>query len=213
MTGSPGTPDARPGREPASATFETVRVPARRGSAPLFIVGFVVVVGAVIAVGVGGRSVAQPTFPAVALDLPRATVQPTAGATGQQEPPVIRVPGVPPRTFTSGPGPVQLRATRSAHSVFVHGDVFVPRTTWVYVSLRDQAGNVAGWASVSVPGSAGPAQSDGPNLRFDVELALPDTFDGELWVNANAYDADSTVIASARLAVSSPVLPRIEFEP
>ncbi len=213
MTSSSGTPDARPGREPESATFETVRVPARRGSGLLSILGFLVVVGAFAAVGVGGRSVTQPTFPPVALDSPAVTSEPTVEATAAHMLPAMRVPIVPPRTFTSGPGPIQLQATRSAHSVFVHGDVFVPRTTWVYLSLRDQAGNVAGWASVSVPGSAGPAQGTGPNVRFDVELALPEGFAEVVWVNASAYNADSAVIASARLAISPLVLSRIEFEP
>jgi hypothetical protein len=71
--------------------------------------------------------------------------------------------------------------------------------TWVFVSLQDDSGRVAGWASVSVPGAAGPGNGDGPTLRFDVELAVPAGFEGRLWVQANAYDAAGTQIASSRL--------------
>jgi hypothetical protein len=102
---------------------------------------------------------------------------------------------------TSPPGVIQLVARRQVGAMFVHGDVFVPRVTWVSVSLLDDGGNVAGWASVSVPGAAGPGQSDGPTLRFDVELPVPEAFAGRLWLDANAYDADGALIGSVRLEV------------
>jgi hypothetical protein len=56
---------------------------------------------------------------------------------------------------------------------------------------------------VSVPGAAGPAASGAPTLRFDVELAIPTAFDGDLWVQAHAYDAQFGLVASAR--VDTPV--------
>ena len=103
--------------------------------------------------------------------------------------------------LTSGPGPIQLQARRNAVGMFVHGDVFVPRVTWVYLALRDAAGGTAGWASVSVPGAAGPGTESGPTMRFDIELAIQPTFTGPLWINANAYDAGGALVATTRLQV------------
>lgn len=121
------------------------------------------------------------------------------------------VPAAP--VVTSGPGPIQLVAQRSAAGMFVHGDVFVPRVTWVYLSLSDDAGNIAGWASVSVPGAAGPGRSAGPTLRFDVELAIPAAFTGRLWISANAYNDAGSLIVGTRLDVASTLRPRLQFEP
>lgn len=194
--GSSGAPDQRSGREPESASFAAVRVGGRRGWPPAFILGFVAVLVAVVAVGVGGRTPASPTFAPVALDSPSAvpivaTAEPTPSGFAHGPAPFV----------TSGPGQIELQARRRPESVFVHGDVFVARVTWVYVSLRDDAGRVAGWASVSVPGRAGPGVGSGPTLRFDVELAVPEGFSGRLWIVANAYDDSGVLIGSTRIGV------------
>lgn len=208
--GSPRTATARPGREPESATFETVRVGARRTRPPFFVVGFLVVIAALIVVGVGGRGPAEPTSaPPVALDSAGAgPADPTVLTT----PPRLVFPGTSPGPsavaspdaapiLTSGPGPIQIVARRHPETMFIHGDVFVPRVTWVFVSIQDDAGRVAGWASVSVPGAAGPGLGSGPTLRFDVEVAVPDGYEDRLWIQANAYDADGAQVASTRLEI------------
>lgn len=210
MTGS----GDRPGREPQSASFETRRVPTRRGAQPVFILGFVLFVGAFVAVGVGGRSAPQPTLAPAAVDASVAvTPEPTRPPTPTPTPhPFAGVPGAA-RLFESGPGPIVIEARRLPTSIYIHGDVFVPGVTWVYVSLVDGAGNVAGWASVSVPGAAGPARSDAPALRFDLEMAVPGGSTGRMWLAANAYDARSYAIANVGLEVTLPSTSRMQNEP
>ncbi len=197
------TSESRPSREPESASFETVRVGARRTGPPFFLVGFLVIIGGLVAVGVGGRPPAiAPTAPPVAAGSPGSStfdgVLPTPPAV------VFRDPRASPDAapiMTSGPGPIEIVARRHPETMFVHGDVFVPRVTWVFVSLQDDDGRVAGWASVSVPGAAGPGLGSGPTMRFDVEVALPDGYDDRLWIQANAYDADGAQVANVRLEV------------
>jgi hypothetical protein len=204
VTGSAGTPEARPGREPESASFDVSRVGrARRGWQPAVILGFLVVLAAVVTVGVGGRSPAPtPALPPVAAASPAPTRVPSESPIVPAPTTGPRIPLASPPTVMSEGGPIRLQATRFRASTFVHGDVFVPRVTWVFVSLQDDLGRVAGWASVSVPGAAGPARDAGPNLRFDVELAVPDSFSGlRMWLNANAYDTDGALMASVHLEV------------
>jgi hypothetical protein len=213
--GSPRTSKPRPGREPESAPFEAIRVGARRTRPPFFVFGFLAVIAALVVVGVGGRGPAGrgpagPTSaPPVAVD--SASLGPVRGPV-LASPPRGVLPGASPGAstvaspdaapiLTSGPGPIQIVARRHPETMFIHGDVFVPRVTWVFVSLQDDAGRVAGWASVSVPGAAGPGVGSGPTLRFDVEVALPDGYEGRLWIQANAYDADGARIANTRLEV------------
>jgi hypothetical protein len=210
--GSHGLQPEDRGRPHEHAEFEAARVggPGRTRAPIIAALGFVVVLGAIVAAGVGGRSPsgavsviaggAQPSA-GVAPSL----VAPTPGRASPTHPAATFVPAAP--LLTSGPGPIQLVAQRSSEGMFVHGDVFVARVTWVYVSLYDDAGNVAGWASVSVPGAAGPGRSAGPTLRFDVELALPAAFDGRLWISANAYDDVGTLIAGARIEADAALRP------
>jgi hypothetical protein len=95
--------------------------------------------------------------------------------------------------------------------MFVHGDVFVDQVTWVFVSLQNPTGRIAGWASVSVPGAAGPGARDGSTLRFDLELAVPSDFvAGPIWIQAHAYDSQGRVVASARLGTNPDGGPWVE---
>jgi hypothetical protein len=206
------------GRPPESASFEAARVGSRRRLQPsVFVVGFLAVLAGLVAVSVGGRG------PAAASALPLALA--SAALTDVAPPPATPTtrprPAPTPRidrtdqgpVVTTAPGAFQLLARRQTGAMFVHGDVFVPRVTWVYVSLQDDTGDVGGWASVSVPGAAGPGEGDGPTLRFDVELPVPDRFSSRVWLSANAYDADGSLIATVRLGVPAILRPRIEFEP
>lgn len=213
MSGSSGAPSARPGREPESAAFETARVVRQRGRPPIFVLGFLMVIAALVVVGVGGRASVAPTLPPVAVDSPAVTAGPSPA-------PTVPLGAIRPlASFATGPvvrsglGPVQLEAQRLSASMYIHGDVFVASVTWVYVSLQDDRGRIAGWASVSVPGAAGPARGDGPTLRFDVDVAVPAGFDGPLRINANAYDVDGVLMASTRIDIASLTGSRQEFEP
>jgi hypothetical protein len=203
------TADQRPGREPEGATFASVRVPGRRGLPPVLVVGFVAVLAGIVVAGLGGRTGGgSPVIPPLGLASPGGLAAgATLGATPSELPrrpgftPVF-LPDGPPMV-NSGPGPIQLQANRHSASIFVHGDVFVERVTWVFVSLQDDAGRMAGWASVSVPGAAGPAAGSGPSLRFDVDLAVPATVSGTLSVVANAYDTSGELVATTRLEVAA----------
>src|SRR5207247_10276387 len=113
----------------------------------------------------------SPESAAVACASASIGPQITARPTTAPQPPTGRLPDFTADTTpvqTSGPGPIQLLAQRHADTVFVHGDVFAPNITWVFFSLQAADGRVAGWASVSVPGSTGAAAATGePALRFD----------------------------------------------
>lgn len=205
------------GHPPEHAEFEAARVGgSRRSQAPVIaVLGFVVVLGAIVAIGLGGRVPPGATSILPGGARPSASLAPSVlvptPAEATARPLLSPLPAAP--LLTSGPGPIQLIAQRGAGGMFVHGDVFVPRVTWVYVSLSDDAGNIAGWASVSVPGAAGPGRGAGPTLRFDVELALPDAFDGRLWISANAYDDAGTLIAGTRVEVPSARRPPVQLGP
>jgi hypothetical protein len=159
-----------------------------------------------VVVGVGGQ--APGSSPAAAA---AASLTPVAGTFAHESP--EREPRLVPG-FAASPspamapivssfgGPIELKARRHPETMYVHGDVYVEKVTWVFVSLQDRSGRVAGWASVSVPGAAGPGVGEGPTLRFDVEVAIPsEEFQGTLWIQANAYDSSGTLIATTRLGV------------
>ena len=205
--GRPNLPgSARPSgeRPPDSASFEPVRLTTRRARPPVVILGFLAVVASIVAIGVGGESRPAATATAAALPSIRPTRLPTQPT---------RLPAVP--TFqpqlapivTSGPGVIQIQARRDDTTMFVHGDIYLPHVTWVFLSLQDDTGQVAGWASVSVPGAVGPGASDGPSLRFDVEMAIRPAFTGRLWIQVQAYDADALPAATTRVEVPAPVGP------
>ncbi len=192
---------ARPGSDPEGAAFTVVRVGGRRHWSAVFLVGFAVVLGGVIAVGAGFRSPTNTSnVPPVSVESATAVPSPTDGPARQATARPFRPGGSPGPIATSGPGPIQLLASRLAESIFVHGDVFAPNVTWVFVSLQEMGGQVVGWASVSVPGAVGPAVGRGPTLRFDLELAVPSaTVVGPLALVANAYDKTGKLVGSARL--------------
>lgn len=204
----PSDGDLRPsaGREPEGATFDATRVGGRRQRPPTFLLVFVTVIAGMVAVGLGSRGSAGGSAALgspVALASETGTEAPTssagAGVVGPRSP--QSSPGMAP-VVTTGPGPIVIKARRHPETMFVHGDVFVERVTWVFISLQDEEGGVVGWASVSVPGAAGPGVDDGPTLRFDVELPVPPELnDGSLWIQADAYASSGQQVASTKLEV------------
>ena len=189
------------GRKPETADFTAARVQGPRRRQPILVAGWIVVFSGVVALGLSGRS-ADSAADAGAL----ASIGPliTARATTAPRPTMGRAPDFPADTTpvqTSGPGPIQLLAQRHAGTVFVHGDIYAVDITWVFFSLQGTDGRVAGWASVSVPGSAGVAAASGaPALRFDVELAVPSDFSqSQLVVLAHAYNAHGLLISATSL--------------
>lgn len=199
-------------RPTESAAFEPARLAGPGGPGgvrpPVLGVAFVAVLAIVVAAGLSGRS-SPGAFPVSGENIALASGGASSGEpiASFVPPSPAAMPAFPADTgplLTSGPGDLQLQAKRHPESIFVHGDVFVPRVTWVFVSLQDDSGLVAGWASVSVPGAAGPAASGGPTLRFDIEVAIPAAFVGRLWVQAQAYDSGNGLVATARLEAPGP---------
>jgi hypothetical protein len=194
------------GREPETADFSAVRVQGPRRWQPILVAAWLVALGGMVALGLSGRSADSGTgtgaVPSIGQSVsarPSATTQPTL---------IARFPGFPADVTpvqTSGPGQIQLQAQRHASSVFVHGDIYAPDITWVFFSLQGPDGRVAGWASVSVPGSVGPAAaSGGPAMRFDVELAVPSDFnEGTLLVLAHAYNAHGVLVSATSVDLRS----------
>jgi len=172
------------------------------------LLGFAVVLVAMVAIGISGRIAgpgageagpgdggAEPGTAAATAGPPAATPRPSLPRFEPDDGPV----------YTSEPGPFELAAKRHPETVFVHGDLHAEHITWIFVSVRDELGRVAGWSSVSVPGAVGRNTTGGPAVRFDVEFAIRDEFGGPLVVRAQAYDDTGRVVASS--GVLLPVSP------
>jgi hypothetical protein len=207
------------GRAPESADFAgRIRLPRRRP--PLVVLGWVAILGGIVALGLSGRPT-QSGATATASKALVTAVGKIADATASPLPPFLQffTATTPPRfdpgsqTFpasgvvvTSAPGPIALQASRHPSTVYVHGDVFAQQVTWVFVSLQSLDGQVGGWASVSIPGAAGDGRDHRPALRFDVELAIPTGLaTGVLVVQANAYNASGSLVASTRVRLTSDI--------
>jgi len=191
----------RADRTPETADFTAARVQGPRRWQPILVAGWLVVLAGVVALGLSGRSTESAAGAGASGSI---GPQITARATTAPQPTTGRLPDFTADTTpvqTSGPGPIQLLAQRHADTVFVHGDVFAPNITWVFFSLQAADGRVAGWASVSVPGSTGAAAATGePALRFDVELPIPNEFNqGQLVVQAHAYNAQGLLVSATSL--------------
>ena len=105
--------------------------------------------------------------------------------------------------LTTQPGPLVLAARRNTATVYIHGDVFAQRVTWIYVGLQDARRGVVGWTSVVMPEPTSRSGGDGTQMRFDVELAAPiESYPGTLLVVANAHDADGQLVGTARLEMA-----------
>jgi hypothetical protein len=190
------------------ATFELARLRAG-GRPPVLAAVIAITVGALVIVGSLER-IGAPTSVGTSFALGGSSSAPSAGAV--ESPRNVRIgpaplpepspdPDMAP-VVASAAGPIQLQARRHPETTYVHGDVFVADVTWVFLSIQDASGRVAGWASVSVPGAAGPTASNKPTLRFDVEVAVPTSFDGiPIWIQANAYDTEGRVVETTRFEI------------
>jgi hypothetical protein len=199
--------DPASGSREESADFAATRVGGARRRPSIVALAWFGVLSAVVILGVSGR---LPGFGDSSAGAGAGASATAAQALAQGTARVARRTA-PPRfepdmmaIETSAPGPIQLEATRQPSSVFVHGDVFAKRITWIFVALQSLDGQVGGWASVSVPGSASAATgSNAPAMRFDVELAVPTALStGVLVVQANAYDASGALVGSTRVRLA-----------
>jgi hypothetical protein len=201
-------PDARPAREPEHAEFTVARVGGVSRWSPFAVAGLAAILMGMVGIAVGSRlATTPPAVPPVAV---LGTLSaPTAEPTAKPLPTVanLRVPIPPVQTSDPGSTKIRLEVQRQDTGMFIHGDVYVPRVTWVFVLLRDPTGTVTGWSSVSVPGAAGPGVRGGPTMRFDVELAVPADVAGPLTVQATAYDGTGRVVGSTQLITPAEIAP------
>jgi len=134
-----------------------------------------------IAIGVGRRPLpaagAAPTASAdsgLARDR-RHGARAARGRNAHPRPTVLelRVPIVPVLTSDPASTLIRLAVQRQPSGMFVYGDVYVARVTWVFVSLRDPFGD-RHRVGVGERARRGRARRPRrPTMRFDVELAVP----------------------------------------
>ena len=180
------------GEQPADdeAVFAPMPLPRRR--APVAAVGVGLAIAGLALVGLLER----------VRDAPPSAERPAS--TRMIDVPAVRE--IPPQAFVPVPvsAPLlELAATASGRSVYVHGDVFTRDAVVVIVSIADAADDVLEVRSVDMPGGS-TAFRIGPNERFLEAFQVerwPST--QVAWVMANAYDQFGTIIASAREALPS----------
>jgi hypothetical protein len=196
------------------AVFEAVRVPGARQSTWVAVIvaaalGGLVVIGAV---GAGAQRAAVPegdvaragsdapgagvVAPTATAAPPRPSREPSSAETGS------------PSGSPSGPASLVVLDLRPVGShLFVHGDVFSIAVDAVSVALVDSEGAVAARERVHLPGGSRSLWTD-PNLRFDVQFAVPDEMMGDgLSVEVTAFDLGGTRVAIVRAPVTSPLVP------
>jgi hypothetical protein len=167
------------------AVFAPARLPRRR--LPVAAVGIALAIAGLAVVG--------------SLDRLRETPQaaPKPASTRMIDVPAVRE--IPPHGFAPvpvSPPLLELAATTSGRSVYVHGDVFTRDAVVVIVSIADAADDVLEVRSVDMPGGS-TAFRTAPNERF-LEAFQVDSWPSTqvAWVRANAYDQFGMIIASAR---------------
>jgi hypothetical protein len=181
------------------ATFDPEPI-TRRGGRPILAAMVALSVGGLVVLGAAERLASPSTAEA-----PFAAVDESA-ALASPAPPVALVPAPNGATLVSRTsGDIKVYARRYEASTYLHGEVYVRDAAWVYVSVRDTPGQVAGWASLGVPDAAtpsAPASRQAPRLQFDIEIAVPGSFaNGSLWVQANAYDGLGRIVDFTRFEI------------
>lgn len=172
-------------RPPERVDFEAARVTRGRRRPALVTVGWVILLGGVVALGLSGRSGASKP----------ADAAPEAASTGNV--------GVAART-TGGPidggpsrlgaelsrrfdpafpnlvvveagetGSLAIRATRRPSTVAIHGAVLAQEATAVLFVLRAPDGYVATSIELGVPELLADGRNSRPSWPMDVELAIP----------------------------------------
>jgi hypothetical protein len=202
-------PGPRPGRPPESAEFQIVRVGGRSRLSPFVVAGITALLMGMVGIAVGSRF-ATVTPTAVPIAAAATNLAPLVTPAQSPAPTLLdrlRDPIIPMQTSDPASTRIRLEVQRQPDELFVHGDVYVARVTWVFVSLRDATGTITGWSSVSVPGGAGTGRNGGPNMRFDVQLAIASGFTGALTIQATAYDGSGKVIGATQMTTPAELAP------
>ena len=178
-----------------SAEFAPTRIRQRRGSGPVVLGLFVLVVGGLVAIGTLDRLTGRSSPPVAG---PAAS----AGLDGVAGAPPTTVPPVASSSHpTRSPETLRLDVRLDGQHVFIHGSVLIQDVASIRLSLKEESGRTAERATVSVPGGS-TAFRLGPETRFDSYMRLPDHLVGvPAWIEARAYLATGERVATARSAV------------
>lgn len=196
----------RPTERVEFETANVARVPRR---SLLFTAGWVVLLGGVVAVGLGGRSADIPADttdaarPAGADAEGRATGVPTDGGPRRKDVVLSRRfdPAFPSLIIVqaSESGPISVLATRRPSMVTVIGAVSLQQVARILVSMQSLDGQPAGSASTLFPQSATDGRDHLPPLGFNLRLAVPAKLaDRVVVVQTSAYDTRGRLLATTR---------------
>jgi hypothetical protein len=189
------------GQRTEGAAFAGARIGGSRRP-PVFFVGWLVVLGSVVAVGLSGRP-ADPATDAVARatePAPAATVALTAGPR-----PVLsrRFDPAYPSLIVSAatePGPIQFEAVRSPSSISVHGATNTQQVVRVMVTVQSPDGQLAGSTSTRIRGPNGDGGDHLPPQWFFADVPMPPRVGATVVVvKASAYDTGGRLVATARV--------------
>jgi hypothetical protein len=187
-------------RPSASATFAAERVPGSRRP-PILLLGWVLVLGGIVALGLSGRAPDPGAGPGTAaISSERPALVPTP-------PPVATLsrrfdPAYPSLIVTAAtePGPIQFEAVRSPSSIAVHGTTNTQQVARVLVSVQSLDGRLAGSTSTRIRGPYGDGADHLPPQAFVLSLPMPARIGVRVVVvEAAAYSAGGELVASARV--------------
>jgi hypothetical protein len=186
-------------RPSASATFAAERVPGSRRP-PILLVGWVLVLGGIVALGLSGRAPDPGPEPGGVALVPAPSLVPT-------HPPAATLsrrfdPAYPSLIVTAvtEPGPIQFQAVRSPSSIAVHGTTNTQQVARVLVSVQSLDGRLAGSTSTRIRGPYGDGADHLPPQAFVLSLPMPARIGVRVVVvEAAAYSAGGELVASARV--------------
>lgn len=182
--------------------FEAARVLVGRRRPSLFMAGWVVLLGGVVALGITGRSGGATGTGAAA-----ASGAPTSGGPGRAGVELSRrfdpsFPGliVVEAGETAG---LEIKATRRPSAVSIQGAVLAHGSTAVLFSMHGLDGAVARSVMLGVPELLADGRNHRPSWPMDVELAIPtDLAATALVIEADLYGPGGGRIDRIRLRLA-----------
>jgi len=179
------TGDRSADRPPEPVDFEAARVIVGRRRPSLFMAGWVVLLGGVVALGIIGRwgeaSGAAGAAQAASLADAAGDARASSGHTdGGPRPPGLELshrfdPAFPSLVVVEAgeTGSLAVEATRRPSTVTIHGAVLAAGATAVRFSMQGLDGEVARSVALGVPELLADGRNHRPSWRMDLEMAIP----------------------------------------
>jgi hypothetical protein len=197
------------GERPAErADFEPARLNGLRRRPLIAIVGWVVVLGGVVALGLTGRTGEAASVSATQAAVPQAgsaigrsaALNPTASGLSRRFDPAFPSLVVVETGETTS---LAVRATRQPSTVAIHGVVLAHEATTVMFVLRALDGYVAKSIEMSVPELLADGRNSRPSWPMDVEFAIPTAMAASAFVvEADLYGPGGARIDLIRLRLA-----------